>query len=503
MSKTKSSKPNFYYDEIKEIIKNLYDFKCSIKKLQSYSDQNFLITDNNGNKFIFKVSNPSERKEFIETQELVLEHLNQNCLKYQFPQSIAAKNGESFSQIKTKDGILHIARLLTFIEGTFLSENKALSPEILYKLGEFLSKINKALKSFDFPVLHRKLPWDLKNTLQARQKIKFIQDPNKRRLVEYFLLQFESIVLPAIPLLRSSIIHNDANDNNVLISKSETGEKITGIIDFGDMIYTNTINELAIALTYILFEKENPIETAMHVIRGYHSVLSLQELELELLYYLICARLCISVTMSAYHKRTEPDNEYITISEKPAWELLDRFIQINPERAKQEFKRACGLSIRLFSSGLSKNQILKIRKKHVGKSLSISYQKPLKIVRGALQYLYDDEGKTYLDAVNNVPNVGHCHPKVVKAAQQQMAKLNTNTRYLHDYLVHYVQRLTAKIPDPLKVCFIVNSGSEANDLALRLARNYTKQKDIIVVDCAYHGTTSSDIEISPYKFNGP
>jgi 4-aminobutyrate aminotransferase-like enzyme len=152
---------------------------------------------------------------------------------------------------------------------------------------------------------------------------------------------------------------------------------------------------------------------------------------------------------------------------------------------------------------LSAEQIRRARAAHIGKSLSISYQHPLKIVRGWMQYLYDEDGRAYLDAVNNVSHVGHSHPRVVKAGQEQMAVLNTNTRYLHDYLVEYAERLCATLPDPLSVCFFVCSGSEANELALRLARTYTQSKDIIVVDTAYHGNTTALVEISPYKFDGP
>jgi 4-aminobutyrate aminotransferase-like enzyme len=143
------------------------------------------------------------------------------------------------------------------------------------------------------------------------------------------------------------------------------------------------------------------------------------------------------------------------------------------------------------------------RARYLGTALSLSYERPLKIVRGAMQYLYDYEGREYLDAVNNVCHVGHCHPRVVQAAQEQMAVLNTNTRYLHDHVVAYAERLSGLFPDPLEVCFFVCSGSEANELALRLAHAHTGRRDWVVVDGAYHGNTSSLIEISPYKYDGP
>ncbi len=143
------------------------------------------------------------------------------------------------------------------------------------------------------------------------------------------------------------------------------------------------------------------------------------------------------------------------------------------------------------------------RKRLLGRNLSVAYERPIHIVRGEMQYLYDDEGRRYLDAYNNVAHVGHCHPKVVAAGYEQMKLLNTNTRYLSEQIVRYAERLTATLPDPLSVCYFVNSGSEANELALRLARAHTKARDMIVLDHAYHGNTTTLIDISPYKHDGP
>jgi 4-aminobutyrate aminotransferase-like enzyme/Ser/Thr protein kinase RdoA (MazF antagonist) len=139
----------------------------------------------------------------------------------------------------------------------------------------------------------------------------------------------------------------------------------------------------------------------------------------------------------------------------------------------------------------------------LGSNLSISYQRPLKVVRGWMQYLYSDSGRAFLDTYNNVPLVGHSHPRVVSAVQDQIALLNTNTRYLHDMIAKYAARLTRLLPDPLRVCYFVNSGSEANELAVRMARAHTRREDVIVLEDAYHGNTSAMIDISPYKFVGP
>jgi 4-aminobutyrate aminotransferase-like enzyme/Ser/Thr protein kinase RdoA (MazF antagonist) len=151
----------------------------------------------------------------------------------------------------------------------------------------------------------------------------------------------------------------------------------------------------------------------------------------------------------------------------------------------------------------SLQETMAARKRLLGENLSVSYARPLKIVRGWRQYLYDDTGQAYLDVYNNVPLVGHSHPRVVDAAARQLALLNTNTRYLHDNVLRFAERLAALLPAPLQVCYFVNSGSEANELALRLARAHTRREDVIVLEHAYHGHTSTLIDISPYKFDGP
>src|SRR6185295_5940308 len=145
------------------------------------------------------------------------------------------------------------------------------------------------------------------------------------------------------------------------------------------------------------------------------------------------------------------------------------------------------------------DSLIERRRKILGRNLSVAYERPLHIVRGEMQYRYDDAGRQYLDAYNNVAHVGHCHPKVVRAGQQQMEVLNTNTRYVSELILEYAERLTATLPESLSVCFFVNSGSEANELAIRLARAHTKAHKMIVLEHAYHGNTTTCIDISPYK----
>lgn len=149
----------------------------------------------------------------------------------------------------------------------------------------------------------------------------------------------------------------------------------------------------------------------------------------------------------------------------------------------------------------AKAATLDLRRRLLSSSCRLFFpENPVKIIRGQGQYLYDEQGREYLDCINNVAHVGHCHPTVVQAAHEQNLVLNTNSRYLHDNIVDYAQRLSETLPEKLSVFYFLNSGSEANDLALRLARQYTGHQDVVVLDHAYHGHLSSLIDISPYKF---
>lgn len=151
--------------------------------------------------------------------------------------------------------------------------------------------------------------------------------------------------------------------------------------------------------------------------------------------------------------------------------------------------------------GLSKEEIMGLRTAYIGKACEVHFKEnPIKISYARGQYMYDEEDNQYLDCVNNVTHVGHCHPHVVKVCHKQMATLNTNNRFLYDIIVKYAQRLTATFPPELSQCHFVCTGSEANDLALRIARQHTGADDIVIVDRAYHGHTTALIDISPYKF---
>lgn len=481
---------------LKNILKEKYQLDVEIFPLNGYEDQNFLLRTGDQKKYIAKLSPVAGNASFFKAQIAVADHLQSSSLNGFFQKYISNIKGEKITKIH-QDEETFFLRVLSFLEGEFWYRIKEKDPSMFKNLGGFLGKMDRELSQIQEDAFHRFHDWDINRALVSEKKLHYIKDHEKRRLVSYFLLQFQTEVLPEIYNLRYACIHGDVNDYNILVK----GKEISGLIDFGDMVWSLLINNLAIACAYAMLETENPLDVATTLIKEYHQEYPLLEKETDLLYYLIASRLCISVCHSAEQSFNHSENEHHFLTENSAYKLLFQLLSINPIQAQDCFRKACGFP-GIINWDDDESQLLEKRKTLIGKNLSLSYQHPLKIIKGALQYLYDDKGNSYIDCVNNVSHLGHCHPSLVKSMQKQLAILNTNTRYLNDALVDYAKALTAKLPKRLSVCYFVNSGSEANDLAIRMARHYTKRKDVIVLDHAYHGTSTLAIEMSPYKFDG-
>ena len=475
--------PRISLEQAVRLARELYSIEASAEPLPSERDQNFLLRTAAGERFVLKIANTQEDRRFLDLQNCTLQFLASANTALDWPKVIPALEG-----VDTAEHEGHAIRLLTWVEGKCMAEVRPHRPELLRDLGRALAATDNALDGFSHPAAHRTFHWDLRNAHVARAHLALL-DPSRRTLVEPFLRACEVVDFSQ---LRHGIVYNDANDYNVLVT--EDGSRIAALLDLGDMVYTATVCDLAIALAYAMLEKRDPIAAAGHVIAGYHAVRALTEEEVAALYPLATGRLAMSVCYAAWQSGRAPDNEYLNISNRPAWALLEHLAALPNGWPEEVFRRAC--------SG-ERRDLLGERRQLLGPSLSISYERPLHIIRGWRQYLYDAQGREYLDCVNNVAHVGHCHPRVASAAARQAERLNTNTRYLYEELNDYLERLIETLPEPLRVAYLVCSGSEANELALRLARAHTRRRDVIVVDTAYHGNTNALVEISPYKFNGP
>jgi ethanolamine-phosphate phospho-lyase len=456
----------------------------------NYTNLKYHVKDVSGDNYILKIYTDSQELELAREESDILNSISEE-LSFDVPISIASNNGLFFHPAEKGE-----ARLLRYIEGEFIGDIDQ-PDSLIYDFGRCIGELDKALMNVNSNLVKsRRQFWDLQFSYQNYSLTEYISDPSLRNHVKYYFNRFHLNVLPVLHTLRHSTIHGDLNDYNVLAS----GNSIKGIIDFGDICYSPLINDLAIAATYIMMDKENPFDSIVPLLKGFHKIIPLERDEVLLLPDLITCRLCVSICNSAQKRSNSEDTEYVLISEKPAIELLTKWKEYNPVTISNKMLTALGMDS--VNSNINKEAACKKRDSIISKAMSLSYTVPIYMERSLFQYMYDREGNTYLDAYNNIPHVGHSHPHISEAISSQTRKLNTNTRYIYDSLLEYGERLLEYFPERLSKIFMVNSGSAASDLATRLARNFTGHKHMLVLDHGYHGNTSTAIDISPYKFDG-
>ncbi len=720
-------------EQAQEITEQLFGIKGVAFPLPGEVDFNFRIKTNKGHGYILKVSRPEEDTDYLDYQQQLLLYVEQRAEGIISPKVIKDASGNMVSNYMDEQGKLRKVRLLSWVPGRIWSGVNPQLDDLRFSLGEQCGLLTNALSGFDHPQARRNFEWDVSQSLWIKEHLDLFATDEKD-ILRFFVEGFEE-VQETYGKLRKSVVHNDANDNNIIVTEDLIHPRVRAFIDYGDAIHTQIINDVAITCAYAVMHHNDPLTAALPIVSGYHSSFQLKEEDVSHLYWAIAMRLGITVTKSALNKIKEPDNAYLLVSEKPAWEVLRKWREIHPEFAHYSFRKACGyaghpkkiefetwaeansfslsnlfptvsrnkvehldLSVssiwvghqgefndlellqfkldrlqkehpnkilaggyleprslyttsaydKIGNSGResrtvhlgvdfwlrentpvhalldgevvtaindagdkeygglvilkhnmdgfefytlyghlipesatkhevggqikagenigllgnfpengnwaphlhfqimlsmlgykddfpgvaypnqlevwkdlcpdpnhlfkvkglepvtsnSNPELIEYRKKHLGKSLSLQYKIPIKMVRGAGQYLIDQLGRKYLDTVNNVAHVGHENFKVVRAGQAQMALLNTNSRYLHDNINALAQELLETLPPELSVLHFVNSGSEANELAIRMVKAATGEKDIIASEVGYHGNSNMCVDISSYKFDG-
>lgn len=503
-------RPNLDDSTIQRIVHDQFGFDVDVSTLPSERDQNVKLMSKDGKRFVLKIAHPDESLDWLSFENRLFQLLNRSEGENVFPNVFPNKEGELIFRTEY-EGRQFWTRLISFLDGTLFSESTERSTELYFDIGGRIGEMDSIFETeIELPnPACRFLQWDAKHApLTIRQNLECVNDVKHHRLLDSFCKEIETTLSSVSHLLPRSVIHNDMNDNNFLVD----GDRVTGIFDFGDIVHSFTINDLAVASAYAMLGSTDPLKIGLTILEGYRKFRQISKEELVALADLIVLRLCLSVSISARQKLLEPNNEYLTVSEKPAWDMLEFVNHMGLASFRAHFQTVDMAPLN-FDVGTppmskfgeiqnrSKPELLKLRKEILGYNLSLSYKEPLKIVKGRGVHLIDENGSQYLDCVNNVCHVGHCHPHVVQAAQEQIAALNTNTRYLHDNIVQYAQRLGDSLPGNLSVCYFTNSGSEANDLALRIAKIHTQRKHLIALEHAYHGHTSELIDVSHYKFN--
>ncbi len=472
-----------------DIAAGRFGIAATATRLPGEVDHNFLL-DGRRDRYVLRLSPATVPALRIEAVVAVLRHVAASGLGIATPVPMPGTDG---AYVQPWDG--GAAHLLTWVGGTPLASAATRGDDVLLDIGRTVGDVVACLSSFERIEDVPGHPWDMGDVAKTiADHAPAVADSVRRELVLAARERFLDRVAPIWNSLPAQQIHNDLNDLNLLV----TGTAVTGLIDFGDSRWSPRVVDPAVALTYVMLGREDPVTDASVVARGFAERIALSRPETSVLLDLVLARLALSVTIAADRERG--DNPHHQVSTEAAWELLERLHAGDDAAISGRLEEAAGVA---GAAPDGTGELLERRRKVIAPSLSLHYEAPLHIVRGKGPYLYDAEAREYVDAVNNVAHVGHGHPRVVEAAHRQMRMLNTNTRYLHRSLVEYAERLTAKLPEPLSVCVLVNSGSEAIELALRMARTATGATDVLVFRDGYHGNTSAAVAMSPYKFLGP
>jgi Ser/Thr protein kinase RdoA (MazF antagonist) len=357
-------------------------------------------------------------------------HLSASGIEIAVPMLVPTTDGHELAPIETPDDGVRFARLFEFVAGTAWDELIEHPSVLLENLGRCLGHGVSALSDFTHAAASRTHQWDLTNAGPHRSLIAMIEDRDQRAKVEWLFHLWAAGAKRRLHQCPHSFIHGDANHENVLVE----GSRVVGLLDFGDALINPVVCELAIALAYVMMHEDDPLAAGARVVGGFHSVRPLQRVELEVLFPLICGRLATSVAIAARRRNEDSERESWFITELPAWSLIDRISHTDPTVAGRTL--AAETSIDVFNDyrGAPVNELMRARRERLGEMMSVAYHEPIKMTQGRGQYLFDDSGRPFLDLVNNVCHVGHCHPHVVEAGQRQLARLNTNTRYLYDGL---------------------------------------------------------------------
>ncbi|HLO27809.1 MAG TPA: phosphotransferase, partial [Anaerolineales bacterium] len=339
--------PAFSIEDAIHFAQEFYRLQVQATALPSERDQNFLLQADNGNQFVLKIANATEERSMLEAQNQVMQHLA-NYVQF-CPRVIPTLNGEEIIAVESASGERHFLRLVTYLRGTPLGNVKRHSPELLQDLGFKVGEVNKALRNFDHPALHRDFHWDLANGPDILQRYEaLIQESELRQLIRRFRAQFEHDVTPLLPALPRSIVHNDANNFNLLAGGGDDlyscNQNIVGLIDFGDMVYSYAISDLAVAIAYAILDKPDPLAIAAQILKGYYAACPLTEHELAALFGLVTLRLCMSACIAADQQSRQPDNKYLGVSQAAIRTTLPKLAAIHPNFARAVFREACGLS---------------------------------------------------------------------------------------------------------------------------------------------------------------
>ena len=484
--------PKFTATEGAALARELFGVDGVATAVHSERDQAFLI--DGSRPAILKISNAAEEPARLDLEALAAQRVAQVDPEIPVALPMLVPGTLDHKAPVRRGEATHWARMYDVLPGRGSVRGASLSDAAVRDWGTMVARVGRALRSFFHPSAARVMLWDAQHALQLRPLLGSVPDAEVRALVAAALDRYETTVSPIWPTLRAQVIHTDLCASNVLV---DGDGKITGIIDFGDASWSALVVDLASALETVTQGREDDVEEFFRVCRllidGYEKVTPLEPAERAIVGELLAARMCCAIVVPASRAALyDPDK-------RPMVELSGQGVTVLrlleglgwDEVARQLGGREPGADIAVPA-------LVERRTRVIGPAMTApTYREPLHLVRGDGVWLIDADGRRFLDAYNNVPVVGHEHPRVVEAIVRQARRLNTNMRYLHETAFEVAERLIASTGGALDVVMFTNSGSEANDIAWRIARAATGGSGGIAADYAYHGITEAISALTP------
>ncbi len=325
--------------EAGDILKRRYGLEGNIQPLSSERDANFRVDAADGC-YLLKITNPAEDPKVTELQSCALRHLEVSAPTLPVPRIVETREGQDHAFEMLADQ-LHVVRLMSYLPGVPLGM-VAGSARMRSAVGRALGELDAGLRGFQHPAADHDLLWNVSNALRVRRLIPCVQDERRRAIAEKALDDFEQHAVRRIPTLRTQVIHNDFNPHNILVAEESSAVRITGIIDFGDIIRAPLVNDVSTAIAYQDYEMHSPFEIAADVVAAYHERFPLMPEELDVIFDLVRARQVMVGAITAWRAARQPRNRsYILRNSARAWAGLESFEGIGRAEFRQVLKQAC------------------------------------------------------------------------------------------------------------------------------------------------------------------
>jgi 4-aminobutyrate aminotransferase-like enzyme/Ser/Thr protein kinase RdoA (MazF antagonist) len=474
-----------------DTLSGLWGLDGDLVEVHGERDRNFRVETGSG-RYLLKVHNPVEAESVLDLQDSALRHIRAVDPGLPVPDVVPTADGRPWVELAGTDGRTSCARVMTWLDGHHPDLDR-LDATRARDWGRTSARLGRALRGFVHPACSYPIAWDLRRLPELRTWLPAV-DHERRPVIETVLDRFEDRVAPRLPLLRAQVVHNDLAPTNVLVDDEW---RVTGITDFGDMTHTALVCDVAVTAADLVPDRPDGMDLAAEVVAGYHSSTPLEPAEAELVADLVAARYAAAVLITAGRARDQgwaPEIDDEAFGQLQA--MIEADLDVLGERFAAVVRPRAGGGPGSAAPIRSTADLLAARARTLG-ALELSYSEPIHLAAGLGVHLEAADGRRFLDAYNNVPVLGHCHPAVVEAVSAQLATLNTNSRYLQQGSVELAERLLATFPERFDRVLLVNSGSEANDLAWRVARHVTGRAGGIATRFAYHGITEAAFAFSP------